>query len=350
MISIFVFSAFAGMAIAKSDKSTERVSITSNEDIADDRKGNSPNEINSIANKIKSEIGDKTDNIIALKNKVEEKVQVNKARYNLAKEKYDMAKEEMLRNKNKVKNKIEEFKNCKEKNSDECQDLKKSIMNGAKNHLLNTGNLIDNSMEKIRARIEDSNIEEEKKQELLVELDEKISELEDKKTEIELLSDDMTNQELQNAVKELKDLWQEIKQYEQKAIASLISSKTEEIVNKLDKDFVKQIDFKIDELAAKDIDTSELIDLLEKYKEKVAEANQIQAQIQEASNNGDIDKVREKTSELQEKIEEAKKELRMFTLRHRELLRNNQATIKEIIVDEEGSSPENIENDNYEEI
>jgi hypothetical protein len=244
-------------------------------------------------------------------------------RIKLAKERYGQAKEHRILAKERYQEAHQRFVQIKDKvkacanDKEECPRLKSELKVGVKARLERTAELIEKSLDKIINRIEASTLED--KEALIAEIEAKKAEFVAELEEIKTISEDATNEELKEAIKSLKEKWQEAKKIQQKAIASLINSKLNNLVERISTTFSEKLQNRIDDLSENGLDTTELETLKAEYDSLAEELTDLQQQAHDKIVEGDLEAHKDLQQQVKEQIREVKEKLREFMKEFREL-------------------------------
>ena len=237
-----------------------------------------------------------------------------KEQYQQAKESYGKLKEQYQEKRQLLVEANERVKVCQNAESEDCLQAKTELKNGVKQHLLNTNDLIDNSLERLRNRIEASTslTEEEVSTTTasLEALEEKLTV--ERENVAALQAEGATNAELKDAIKNLKSVWQEVRTEQRSVISNLVSSKMVALEAKA-AGYSEQLDEKIAELSAAGEDVAELERLRATYQEKVAAMEQH----------------RENLDDAKESLNEVRESLRQFMLKYNEQKQTSVGTTAE---------------------
>ena len=243
-----------------------------------------------------------------------------------ARETGEQLKEQYKTQKKELKEIKEKVTKCKE-NTEDCKKNKENWGKGVKQHLLNTNQLISDSLSRLKERVQDSNIlSEEDKTESLAKIDELEAKLTAEMEKVNAMADTATKEELKAAVKELKDLWQEVRSEQRKILTNLVRGNLENLVEKHD-EYSNSMEARIQELRAQGVDVSELKVLQQKFAEQM---DNLKADTEAARNAWIEAKAKETFAEAsnyvhqaQQKVKEGltatKETLREFMKKYREL-------------------------------
>ncbi len=179
-----------------------------------------------------------------------------KEEYDRVKSKYEDVKKEHKKTSSELADLNKKAKSCT--HEDDCSIKKGALKKGVQQHLLKTIDLIDRSLEKLTNRVEKSNVlSAENKEQALARILELETTLIAEKEDVLALSGNSTNQEVRQAVKDLKKTWQDVRKEQKRIVSLLISKKQENLAEKHD-DYAVRLQEKIDELAVQGADTVEL--------------------------------------------------------------------------------------------
>lgn len=254
-----------------------------------------------------------------------EKFKQARERYLAAKEKYKEAKERFKEQKEKLQQMKARVKACVD-DSEECQNLKKELRQGAKKHLLKTSDLILRSLEKLINRVKESKVlTAEEKEEALERISGLERKLAAKKEEIEALAEDVTAAELREKIKELKALWKKVRKEQRWIVTQLINNKLGNIVNKHE-EYYNAMQMRITNLEEQGVNAEELKAIAERFKGAVDQLKESQEEADQAwreakSNPDALELAKEKHRQVREKLKETKKILREFIVKYKELSR-----------------------------
>jgi len=252
------------------------------------------------------------------KAKVERMRKIAKKRLEEARKKFLAARKRYLQARLKYKRALKRFRDlkkelalCKDTESEKCQQLREQIREEAKTFLNNVIDRLVATLEKLKARVEGSEfISEERAAEILEDIEEKLSELETLKSELEEAT---TKEEIVSVAKKLRELWRELKPKLKWNVGRLIHGRIRAILVRMErlKARFKRI---IERLKEKGYDLSEAEDLMEQFDEKLNEAEELYEKIKEKyaeavapGEFGEIAKeINEYIKEINKKLKEAR--------------------------------------------
>jgi len=292
------------------------------------------------------DVDDSTGKIKPIKRlkQVQKKVEVARDRLIKAKEKYVQHRELVKEKRQELIQLRDGVKGC-DAETEDCGAKKKRLRQGVTNHLVNTGNLIESSIERLIEKVENSLVlTDEEKEEALAKLEELEAELTAEKEELKTLheSGEASAEEIKAAIKDLKEAWKEIRKEQRSIIALLISSKLENLQEKMSEEFVSGMEMRIENLQAEGIDTSELESLLADYQAKMDELADSIATAKEKRVES-IEEWKAAHKEVREDLKEAKQIMRDFIKEFRELKKEVKADDSSEDSEDESSEESNEE-------
>jgi chromosome segregation ATPase len=209
---------------------------------------------------------DNTLKVVAANKKAKmEKVKENVAK---AKEKYNEAKEKLKEQKEKLTKLKKDAKEC----TGECAEAKQKARNGAAQHLAKTSDLITKSLERLLEKVDNSALTDAEKADAKAKINELEAKVTAEKEKVEALGETVTKQQLQDAVKELKGVWQEVSKMQKKVLSQLINNKLGNLVEKQG-EYATSMEAKVAELKAAGKDTAKLEEIMAQFNAKVTEVN-----------------------------------------------------------------------------
>ena len=248
-------------------------------------------------------------------------------RYLEVKQKYLSAKERYLNHKAAFLRAKEAYQNCKDSDSEECQERREKIKLAAQPHLLNAADLVLKELERVKAKVEASeDLSEEEIAEIVADLDEKIREVEDAKEVIENLDENSTREEINEAAKTIRKAWKHTKVALKKHVGRLVNARLGNII--LRSEILEKKLYKTrDRLEAKGADVSALDDMMDEFSAHLDTAtdkyNEARDKWSDANTPGEVD---DTAKEVHALLQEAKKALKEA----RDMLRNIVKEIKEL--------------------
>jgi hypothetical protein len=192
---------------------------------------------------IKEKVEEAKGEVVKTQERVQEKIDEVQERVQLAKKNYQEAKNQYYQNKAQYLELRSAWNNCRVENEDEeCQEIRKNLKLGVRMHALNFNNMMDSSLNRIQERIENGNYSN--KEENLAEIEQYRLKLEEKKAELEELSESATTEEYKAKIDEIKELWKEIQIRETNRIENMINEKAKNVANELEEKTLKAMEQK----------------------------------------------------------------------------------------------------------
>lgn len=228
-------------------------------------------------------------------------------RYQAAKEEYKEIKGKYLETKEKVQELRKEIKACKEGEEGECKIKKKLFREQTKEQLLHFADLILNSLEKLKQKIEAAEMEEEEKTELLEDIEARITAVGEARATLEGLSGESSQEEIKEAIKTIREAWKESKPKMKLGVGKLMEAKLGNIIVQIER-LEEKFEKIRERLAEKGYDVTALDNYLEDLNEKLTSAKEnwelAKAKFKEARTAEDVDKVIKEAHEYQKKARE----------------------------------------------
>lgn len=200
-----------------------------------------------------------------------EKLIKAKENYLAIKEKYQTARENYLTAQNKFNETKQKLGECKDVDSEECNQLREQAQEDAKEFLLKTADNIIEHLNKVKSNIESNeDLSEEEASETISEIDGMIKEIEDAKAAIESSS---TKEEILEAAKTIKQAWLKVKKRLVLQAGIVVNARIGGVVVK-----AKSLEVKLERILGrmeeKGIDTSEVQALVDDFNSKIAAAKE----------------------------------------------------------------------------
>jgi len=221
-------------------------------------------------------------------------------------ERFQIAEQNLLELKKEMDAEIALLKTAQEKNDE------KAVKEHSRKYLLNAADAIINHLEKIKSKIQQSqNIGEEEALELVKDINLKITELENAKSNAE---DTATKEEVRWAAKTINAAWKRIRIKYEFYVSILVNKKIQETIERSEQ-LEKKLESILTEMEGKDNNIKNLEEQLTKFSKKINEA-----------------RIKFKLS--QEKFREAqstgiKKELEMLIIEAKSLSKESRAALKD---------------------
>lgn len=200
---------------------------------------------------------------------VKEKIQEAKEKLEKAKERYEVSKENYLEFKNRFLEDKAKLNACKGVNSPECEKLKTTIFENAKEYVLNAVDMAISHLEKIKDNIESNeNINETEAVSSVAEIDETIQKLTEFRKEVVSAT---TKEQIIEAAKKIDDLWQKKRNMERYFAGRVINSKIQEIL-RMSEMLEKRLDATLAKLKEQGIVIDGLDNKIFQFSEDIEEA------------------------------------------------------------------------------
>ena len=203
---------------------------------------------------------------------LDRKLKVLRQDYVEAKSDYLEARANYLDKKKAFVGAKKKWNGCKNDDSVECVQIRKETKRHAKQFLLNSADMVLNTLEKLKSKIQASeDMTEEEVSEALSEIEEKITEITELKVTIEALNGESTKEEIHEVRDSIKTIWKSTKKVIKVRAGVLVNKRMGGIIVQSERLSIK-LSRAIDRLEAKGYDISGIEDLEADFDAKLAEA------------------------------------------------------------------------------
>ncbi|MBR9692646.1 hypothetical protein GOV07_01810 [Candidatus Woesearchaeota archaeon] len=193
-------------------------------------------------------------------------------RNEMAKEKYEQARERYKEAQGKVNEAREKWQDCEGDENEACTAAREKIRGNAKPFLGNSADMILQSLERVYAQVAgNENMDPERQEEILDELEEQMAEVEAAKAETEALDDNSTDDEIRDAAEGVRNSWQHTKAKMKRAAAHHAYARLGNIIEKLEH-LGERTENAIEKLDANGKDVSKAKELHSEYLRLLAES------------------------------------------------------------------------------
>ena len=163
------------------------------------------------------------------------------------------------------------LKACEGVESNECTELREQAKEHAKEFLINGANMAIEHLNKIKHKIESAeDMDVDKAQEIIADIDNAISKLDDAIAQVEAAQ---TKEEIQEAAKVINNVWKSIKHKERLHAARLVHAKVWNII-KRSEHLEERLDAALAKIEEQGIDVGDIDAKLDEFSAKIAEAKE----------------------------------------------------------------------------
>ncbi len=319
-----------------SEKESDKDSFKSQKDTFKDQKEAFKGEFKESQKQMKEQREAMKESFKERREFTKEQIEQMRERMNEAKDKYEQARERYKEQKDDLKDLRDQFKGCKEDDASEnCVKVRKNVNTGVKNHLAKTIELIDNSVARLREHVNNSDVlSDEDKQSALASINKLEEQVTAEKDKVLAMGEDVSKEDLKVAVKELKQLWQDVSKQQRRIVAMLTSSKLDNLVEK-QKEIAASMQKRIDDAKAKGLDTAELESILVEFNASVAKVEESQKiartfwqQTEDISKEG-MEKWHDAQEDVREDVKDSREILREFVHQYKELTKPTTIKVEE---------------------
>ncbi len=202
--------------------------------------------------------------------KTREKLEQIQVKYLAAKEKYLAAKQRYIEVKEKVNTLREEIQECVE---GECEPKRKQFRIQSRDVLIHLSDVVLETLNKLKSKIESSEMTEEEKAQALADLEVQITVVEEAKAVLGELTENITKEEIKDAIKTIKEAWKTTKPQIKLGLGKVIGAKLGNIIVK-----TEQLEEKFNKirnrLEGKGHDVTALDNYLEEFNGKLTSAKE----------------------------------------------------------------------------
>ena len=254
-------------------------------------------------NEIKNNVRERVTEVLEQKGPVaKQRIDLARERYNTAKGHYESARERYLNQKDRFNNAKESYASCKGNASEDCNEKRTDVKSLAKPHLLNAADLVITELERVKAKIESSEtISEDEIAEMISDIEDKISEIQSAKETIESIDETSTNEEINEASRNIRASWEYSKMVLKKNLARMANAQLGNIIHRTEV-LEKRLYDTRDRLEAQGRDVSIMDAMLDEFSqdldrasEKYLEAKSIWSR---ANTPGEVDQAARQAQEL----------------------------------------------------
>lgn len=236
-----------------------------------------------------------------------------KKNYMLARQHYLEARKNYLGQKEHLHGLRKDIRECKDVESEECQEKRKEFTQESQEFLLNTADVVEEAMNKVKHRIEMStDMTEEEKEKMLALLEERLAEVKEAFEKVKNMGETTDHSEVREAAQTIKGNMKDTRMMLKRGVGKLVEAKLGNLVHRMEK-VAEKFEKKRDQLAEKGKDVSALDEALQEYNNNVGLAKDLyldaKQKFQDAKESGNEEGVRE-AHELLKKARHYLKEAR----------------------------------------
>lgn len=260
-----------------------------------------------------------------------------KKEYEAAKDKYKEIKEAFKIKKSSFESAVEEEESCKNQDTPECDTIREDAVTRAREHLTSLADLIIASLDKLKAKIQESDLSEAEKTKHITDIDAKITEVKEAKDNI---AEATTKAEVKEAARNLINAWKRIQTRVRQAAVGVLQRDINGILEQSER-----LEARLNAILAKmeedGIDTSIIQDEVDKFSMYVTSARDKYAKAKAL-----YDQAQTSATDQKKQIEEANVLLRSA----HEDLKAAALILKDItrMINDEGASLDDAVEDEYE--
>lgn len=248
-------------------------------------------------------------------------------RYQEAKENYASMRDAYETQRDEFVRVRQQYRDCERSDTENCSRVRENIKTEAKEHLLNSADLIIKELERVKEKVQSSeDLSESEIAAIVSEIDAKISEVKSARETIGNLDGNSTREDINNAAKTVRESWLEIKASLKKHIARLMNARLGNIIHSTEM-LEKRLYAARDKLEAKGADVSSLDAKLSEFSSKLdTAAGKYREAVEKFGSAKSASEVDEAAKDVHTLLTEAKQALKDA----RDLLRDIVSEIKRL--------------------
>src|SRR3989344_1989793 len=161
--------------------------------------------------------------------------QINEARKKAfeAKEEYKTIREDYIEKKRELSESKTNYRECLSSGTEECKRTVRQVKINAKEHLINSADLIIKNLEELKSKIQSSTeLSEEEINKLVASIEEEIRKITEAKSVLENINEDTSREDIQEAAKTIKEAWKNAKVNAYKARLMHVGYSMENLISK----------------------------------------------------------------------------------------------------------------------
>ncbi|MBW3001631.1 hypothetical protein KY338_00555 [Candidatus Woesearchaeota archaeon] len=248
---------------------------------------------------------------IEIRERYQKNKELMKERLNTAKERRKVAIQHHQEAKEKINARKAQLAGCKDNNSTECMDARKETRLQTKRYLTNVAEHILAMIAKTKERVENSNLADDDKRDLITKLDEEAEEIASALDMLEELGEDSTKEEFKEITQIIRESWKDLRLIIKKGVGKVANGKIHAINVRLG-NLKRKLHKIVDRLENAGKDTSTVKPYLETFDEKLEEAKNHRDRARSLYQEGKIDEAAKATKEAHGALREAHTALKNF--------------------------------------
>ncbi len=240
---------------------------------AQDADGTSTPNVAACLEKCRAEGGDNCRAQCKVK-EAREDIREVRQNYVQARERYQETRETFAEHRKAFLASREQWKACKDKQSDECKTAHQDMQKNAKPFLLQSADMVLQALQRVKARLEaNEKIDAEKKAELLAKIEARIQAVMDARTKVEAMPDNATPAELKESMRVIRNAWKESRGVLKHGVGEVMVARLGNIIHR-SQQLEKKLERISEKLQAKGKDASMLNAILVDFTANLASAEE----------------------------------------------------------------------------
>lgn len=309
---LLVVTSIAPMAFASNDTDEYEIEVESDTDVRYERRERMKDGELEVRERVRERIEDTRnsvrevrvetrerirDNRQEARTEIRERVRENREDYREARETYVAARTEYRDSREKIVNARVRLRTCE---GEECAQVRADIKAQAQPFLLDSADLVIEALERLAARIQESDLSEEEKTERIAEIDARIEAMLEARVTVENLDGEATQEEIREASREIREAWAHSKVVLKKQTGFVVNHKIRHVYDQLEK-LGERLDNAITKLTDRGADVSVASELMVEFEAHLdaarAEYEAAQELYAQANEPGEVDELVRKANE-----------------------------------------------------
>jgi hypothetical protein len=205
---------------------------------------------------------------------IKDKVVAARQTYVQAREHFLSVKQSYLNNRDKFLEARKNSLDCTDLEKEDCKVKREEVRGMAKDYLLKTSDLILGELERVKAKVQESeDLTDDEKSDLIADLDASIQGVQGAKSAIEGISENATREEINSATKGLREVWKDARATIKKSLGLGVNARLGNIILRTEK-LEEKLQNISDRLESQGKDVSKLNDILDEFNAKIELARQ----------------------------------------------------------------------------
>lgn len=273
-----------------------------------------------------------------------DRAQAARKRYVKAKKNFEEAREDYREKRDAFKTARDNARKCRGDDSEECDAHRKDMRREAPKFLLKAADTVLHTLERVKAKVDGSDMSEDNKAKIIASLDERIAAIEDAASTIEGMDENTPKGDVQEAANTIREDWTKSRHLLRRAINHIVNAKLGNIVHKADK-LAEKLEKIRDRLESKGHDVSAIDSALADFEADLEEAKSLHQQALDAFRSDDESGV-QTAQDLHNQARDALKDARDSLREVVKSIRNVEGSVPDAESDDADDESDETDEDN----